>query len=211
MTQDNPSLPNNVEEFIAKQRMAIASNPECGNSHYNLAIGLLGQKKYAEAEQELLEAIECSPNLAEAYVQLGGICLQRGDLDGCLDWNQRAIQSRAGFAEGYGNIGFVYMQKGEIDKAIENLEKATRWNPKFLQALATLANAYLMKGMVDESIETSLKVLDLEPAFGVAYNNLAIAYMEKGLFEDAVQQVDKAVSMGYEVAPEILKELEAYR
>ncbi|MBW2517759.1 MAG: tetratricopeptide repeat protein, partial [Deltaproteobacteria bacterium] len=74
----------NAEEFIAQQRQAIAQNPECGNSHYNLGVALLGQKKYDEAEKHLNEAIENSPGLAEAYVALGGIALQRGDLDGCL-------------------------------------------------------------------------------------------------------------------------------
>jgi tetratricopeptide (TPR) repeat protein len=201
----------NVEEFIAAQRAAIASNPECGNSHYNLAVALIGLKKYDEAEKELKEAIHCSPTLAEAYVQLGGICLQRGDLDGCLDYNQKAVHSRAGFAEGWGNIGFVQLQKGNIDKAIDALEKATRWNPNFIQAYATLANAYLMKGMVDKSIEINLKVLQLQPSFAIAHNNLAIAYLEKGEYEMAADHCAKAVALGYEVAPEILKEVDAHR
>lgn len=201
----------NVGEYIAHQRAAIAANPDCGTSHYNLAVGLLGLKKYEEAEKELFAALECSPSLAEAYVQLGGICLQRGDLDGCLKYNKHAVRSRAGFSEGYGNIGFVYLQKGNIDEAIPALEKAIRWNPNFLQAYTTLANAYLMKGMIDESIETSLKVLDLEPGFAIAHNNLAIAYLEKGENDLAVKHVDKAVELGYEVAPEILKEVEAFR
>ena len=94
----------NVEEYIAMQRDAVASNPDCGTSHYNLAVGLMGQKKFDEAEKELHAAIDCSPNIAEAYVQLGGICLQRGDLDGCLEYNKQAIKARAGFFEGYGNI-----------------------------------------------------------------------------------------------------------
>ena len=64
----------NAEEYIAQQRAAIAGNPECGNSHYNLAVALMGQQKYDEAEKELLEAVDCSPGLAEAYVLLGGIC-----------------------------------------------------------------------------------------------------------------------------------------
>ena len=75
----------NVEDYIQQQKMAIAQNPECGNSHYNLAVALIGKKQYDEAQKELYEAIENSPNLAEAYVQLGGLCLQRGDMEGCLD------------------------------------------------------------------------------------------------------------------------------
>ena len=201
----------NVDEYIAHQRAAIAANPDCGTSHYNLAVGLLGLKKYEEAEKELFAALECSPSLAEAYVQLGGICLQRGDLDGCLKYNKQAVRSRAGFSEGYGNIGFVYLQKGNVDEAIPALEKAIRWNHNFLQAYTTLANAYLMKRMIDESIETSLKVLDIEPGFAIAHNNLAIAYLEKGENDLAVKHVDKAVELGYEVAPEILKEVEAFR
>ena len=67
------TMPNfkNADEYVRQQQAAIASNPDCGNSHYNLAVGYIGQKKYAEAEKELHEAISCSPNLAEAYVQLG--------------------------------------------------------------------------------------------------------------------------------------------
>ena len=205
------SKAKNVEEFIAVQRAAIASNPDCGNSHYNLAVALIGLQKYDEAEKALKEAIHCSPTLAEGYVQLGGICLHRGDLDGCLAYNQQAIHSRAGFAEGYGNIGFVQLQKGEIDKAIDALEKATKWNPNFIQAYATLANAYLMKGMVDKSIDVNLKVLQLEPSFAIAHNNLTIAYLEKGEYAMAAEHCAKAVELGYEVAPEILKEVDEYR
>ena len=104
------SKADDSEQYIAQQRAALASNPDCGTTHYNLAVALLGQKKYDEAEQEFLEAVECSPTLVEAYVQLGGISLQRGDLDSCLRYNQEAVRSRAGFAEGHGNIGFLNLQ-----------------------------------------------------------------------------------------------------
>ena len=203
------ALAKDVHEFIAKQRMAVAQNPECGISHYNLAVGLLGLKQYDEAEKELLAAVQCSPTLAEAYVQLGGISLARGDLDGCLAWNKKAIRSRAGFSEGWGNIGFVHLQRGEIDEAIYALEKAVRWNPKFVQAFASLANAYLANGEVEKSIETSRKALALEPDFAVAHNNLAIALMESGRPEEAAGHLQKAESLGYVVAPEVKEAIES--
>ena len=201
----------NTEEYIARQKHLIAQNPDCGTSHYNLAVALLGLKRYEEAEKELHEAIGCSPNLAEAYVQLGGICLKRGDLDGCMAYNQQAVKARAGFSEGWGNIGFVHLQRGEIEEAIRALKKAITYNVNFIQAYATLANAYLMKGLVDESIQASLKVLELEPAFAVAHNNLAIAYLEKGDYGPALEHIDRALDLGFQVAPQLLKEVEAYR
>ncbi|MFH1580712.1 MAG: tetratricopeptide repeat protein [Pseudomonadota bacterium] len=201
----------NAEEYIARQRAAIASNPDCGTSHYNLAVALMGIEKYDEAEKELYAAIDCSPSLAEAYVQLGGLCLRQGDLDGCLSYNKQSIKVRAGFSEGHGNIGFVHLQMGNVDEAIKSLQKAIVYNSKFLQAYATLANAYLMKGLVEESITTSLKAIELEPSFVVAHNNLSIAYLENKEYGLAVKHCDKAIELGYEVAPEILKEIEAHR
>ena len=201
----------NAEEYIAKQREAIAMNEECGASHYNLAVALIGMKKYEEAEKELHETINCSPTFAEAYVQLGGICLRKGDLDGCLAYNQQAIRSRAAFAEGHGNIGFVHMQKGNVDDAIASLKKAISYNKNFVQAYATLANAYLMKGLIDESIETSKKALDISPDFAVAHNNLTIAYLENDCHDLAAESCERALKLGYKVAPEILNELEKYR
>jgi len=200
-----------VDEYIAAQKEAIGQNPECGNSHYNLAVALLGKRQFEEAEHELNEALECSPGLAEAYVLLGGICMQRGDLDGCLRNNRTAIKVRPGFSEGYGNIGFVELQRGNIDAAIENFERATYFNFRYIQAFANLANAYLMKGRIDEAIETNHKALVLAPDFAPAHNNLAIAYLEKEQYALAVAHCDKAVELGYEVAPQIRQEIEAQR
>jgi tetratricopeptide (TPR) repeat protein len=116
----------NAEAFIAQQKSFISSNPDCGTSHYNLGVALLGQGKIEEAEEALATAIECSPGLAEAYVQMGGICLKRGDTDGCLDWNQRAVRAKPGFSEGWGNIGFVLLQRGDIEGAIKAWKKPPR-------------------------------------------------------------------------------------
>ena len=201
----------NADEYIAQLRNALASNSECGSTHYNLAVALMGQKKYEEAEAELHEAIGCSPTLAEAYVHLGAICLQREDVEGCLYYNKLATKSRAGFSIGFGNIGFIELQRGNIDEAIKNLQKAIVYNSLFLQAYTTLANAYLMKGLVPESIETSKKALEIEPNFPIAHNNIGIAYLEIKDYKRAVEHIDMAVNLGYDVAPEILTEINSYR
>ena len=201
----------NVEEYIAQQRAFIAQNPDCGNSHYNLAVALVGQQKDDEAEKDLHDALDCSSNMAEAYVLLGGIALQRGDLEGCLKNNKMSVKARPGFSEGYGYIGFVELKRVKIDVAIKNLERATKFNFRYIQAFANLANAYLMKGLIDESIETSKKANQHNADFATAHNNLAISYLEKEAYDLAVEHADKAVELGYEMAPEILSEIDEHR
>ena len=68
-----------------------------------------------------------------------------------------------------------------------------------------------MKGLIEDSIENSLKAIQLNADFAPAHNNLAIAYLEKGAYDLAVEHADKAVKLGYDVAPEILNEINGYR
>jgi len=220
-SQNKGQKPNNVDEYIAQLREGLSRNSECGTTYYNLAVALMGKQEYAEAENALHDAIDNSPSLAEAYVLLGGICLQRNDLEGCYRYNQRATKARAGFAEGYGNMAFVLLQlvdgkdakedEEKVDKAIKNLRKAIIHNKHFIQAYTTLGTAYFMKGLVQEGIQANLEALKVEPQFPIAHNNLAVAYLEAEEFENAIKHCDEAVKLGFEVAQELLDELAPHR
>ncbi|MCG8686994.1 MAG: tetratricopeptide repeat protein [Desulfobacterales bacterium] len=219
--QDQSHLPKNADEHIAKLRYALAQNEECGTTHYNLAVALMGKQEFAEAEKELHEAIDCSPTLSEAYVLLGGLCLQRNDLEGCYRYNQSATKVRAGFAEGYGNMAYVLLQlvdgkdpkedEEKVDKAIKHLKKAIIHNKHFIQAYTTLGTAYFMKGLIEEGIKANQEALEVEPKFPVAHNNLAVAYLELEDYEKAIKHCDEAVSLGFEVKKELLDELAPHR
>ncbi len=214
-------LPKSADEHIARLRGQLTGNEECGTTHYNLAVALMGKQEYAEAEKVLHDAIDCSPTLAEAYVLLGGICLQRNDLEGCYRYNQSATKARAGFAEGYANMAFVLLQmvdgknpkedEEKVDKAVKNLKKAIIHNKNFVQAYTTLGTAYFMRGLVREGIEANLEAIKIAPDFPVAHNNLCVAYLEAGDFDKAVAHCDKAEALGYKVAEQLKEELLPHR
>ena len=209
------------DDYIATLRSQIAGNRECSTNHYNLAVALMGRQEYDEAEKLLHEAVDISPNLAEAYVLLGGLCLQRNDLEGCLRYNRYAVKARAGFAEGYANIGFVLLQlcqgdgsqddEEKLDMAIKNLKKAIIHNNKFIQAFTSLGTAYFMKGLLNESIEANLEAVTIEPDFPVAHNNLAVAFLQKKDYAKAIAHCDAAIELGYDVPRAVRDELEAHR
>ncbi|OGR50928.1 MAG: hypothetical protein A3J80_10440 [Desulfobacula sp. RIFOXYB2_FULL_45_6] len=214
-------LPKSADEQITRLRGQLTGNDECGTTHYNLAVALMGKQEYAEAEKVLHDAIDCSPTLAEAYVLLGGICLQRNDLEGCYRYNLNATKARAGFAEGYGNMAFVLLQmvngknpkedEEKVDKAIKNLKKAIIHNKNFVQAYTTLGTAYFMKGLVREGIEANLEAIKIAPDFPVAHNNLSVAYLEVGEYDKAIAYCDKAEALGYMVPQQLKDELSPHR
>ena len=122
---------DNLDEYMADLQAEIEKNPDCANHLYNLGLAQLSKRDFVGAERSFLESVRKAPRLAESYVQLGGICLQQGDLEGCLNYNKEAANVRPKNTIAWGNIGFVHMQRGEVDKAIDALRIALRWDPEF--------------------------------------------------------------------------------
>ncbi|RLC12410.1 MAG: hypothetical protein DRH43_01695 [Deltaproteobacteria bacterium] len=210
MNKPQPTAPKTAQ-YIETQKQILSNMPACGTTHYNLAIGLIKEQKWDEAIEELAAAIEHSPTLDEAYADLGGIYLHKGNLAACIAANQQAIKMRPKFAPGYANLGFAYLQKGDVEAALPFLQRAISLNPHMVQAYATLASAYFMRGQLDDCIAAAKKALELAPTFAVAHNNLALAYFEKKAYKKAVEHCDKALAYGFDVKPEFLKQLEPYR
>jgi len=99
----------------------------------------------------------------------------------------------------------------QTDRAIEALEKALELNPEIIQAWNNLANAYLQKGDVDKAIEVGEKMVAMAPNFGLGHNNLAVAYLSSQEYEKAVEHLDKAISLGFEPHPDLIRKLAPYR
>lgn len=198
---------DNIDDYIADLKSKLAVNRECGNTLYNLGVAYLTKRDFMEAERCFREAVANSPKLAEAYVQLGGIAMQRGDLKTCLTYNVQATQQRPFFAVPWGNIGFCQLQLGETDKAIQSLKRAIKYDNNFVQALATLGSAYFTEGDLEEAAKSLEQAVGIEPMFGPAWNNLALVFAEKGEWTRVKDCVEKAQASGYEVPEAFLKEL----
>ena len=194
---------------VVALKAALNESPDSAALLYNLGVSLVAERNYVEAQKAFEEALAIEPEIAEAYVQLGGLAMHRGDLDTCLTMNRKAAEIRPRFAVPWGNIGFVYMQQQNPDKAVKALKKAIGLDPQFIQAHTTLGSAYLALGDPDGCIMQCAKAVELEPMFGPAY--IGLAYLEKGEPEKALPYFDKARETGFEVEEEILSEIASHR
>lgn len=197
------------EAWIEDLQRQLADNPECAVTQYNLGTAYVAAGRFEEAATSFLAAVSIAPDMAEAYVQLGGLAMRTGDLDGCFDWNQKARQLRPDFAVPWGNLGFVHLQRAEVDLAEAALRKAISLDGQFVQALATLASTLFMKGDLDEAEATCRKVLALQPGFGPAWNNLALVALERGEHKAALEYLEKAAATGFAPHPDLVAEVKA--
>ncbi|MDR1857084.1 MAG: tetratricopeptide repeat protein [Desulfovibrio sp.] len=202
---------DDIDEYIADLKDEIGKNEQCATHHYNLGVALLSKRDFVAAEEALLEAVRNSPNLAEAYVQLGGICQDRGDLEGCLRYNEEAANCRPKFSVAWSNIAFVHVQRNDPDKALDAVDKALKWDPGFIQAMNVKAVALYMKGEYEKTEELCMAILNKEPHFAPAWMNLALACFEREDFGKAVQAADKAQELGYDVPEAFMEELRPHR
>lgn len=202
---------DDLDEYIADLKTEIAANDKCATHHYNLGVALLSKRDFVAAEEAFLNAVRQSPHLAEAYIQLGGICMERGDLEGCLRYNQEAANCRPKFAIPQANIAFVHIQQGRPDEALKALDKALKWNPDLIQARNGLAIARYMQGDYEASEDACRKLLDDQPEFGPAWQNLALALFAQEQFPEAVLACDRAIALGCDVPENFLADLEPHR
>ena len=72
-------------------QQAVAANPRDAQLHYDLGVALLHQLKYAEAEAELLKAVQLKSDLTDAYSLLADAAFQNKHYELCL----RALDFRA--------------------------------------------------------------------------------------------------------------------
>lgn len=68
-------------------------------------------------------------------------------------------------------------------------------------------DAYLVKGNVGQAISDYTKAIEINPDDGEAYNNRAIMYFGEKEYAKAKEDVRRAQALGYEVSPQLLKNL----
>ena len=102
-----------------------------------------------------------------AYLNLGIVLRQEGELEEAIASYRKAIEVKPDFAEAYLNLGVVLKEEGEVEEAIANFRKAIEVKPDFADAhkeLATLLHeeneAHAALALYESALEIDEQVSD---------------------------------------------------
>jgi arylsulfatase A-like enzyme/Flp pilus assembly protein TadD len=124
----------------------------------------------------------------DAWNNLGGIRMRKGDHRQALECFGRAIALNAGFTPAYVNSGAAHMalylgrgqDPGELAQALDHFRRAVELDPASNRALRGLASALTSAGREDEALPVWEKAVAADPKDDFSTYNLGAAYFNKG-------------------------------
>ncbi len=133
------------EQALSKLRLvkALTQDPYLNTLVHN-AIGNIyaTEKKYAEALNEFILAIEEDPHFIIGYVNLGAIYFNLGRYEDSIIAFEKAKSALPYDWEIYYNLGRAYNFEGEHIKALQNFKKALSINPTETKILFEMGVLY---------------------------------------------------------------------
>src|SRR5262245_13625948 len=132
----NAKLRGKVEEERAKLNdtsQTRSDQPKSRRSqaqeHHNLGLKYYREKKYAEAVNELEEAVKLDPRNATIVNNLGFALYKFGKFEESISWLQKAIEIDPQRVVAYANLADAYMKSGKTAEARQYYEKYAAMAP----------------------------------------------------------------------------------
>lgn len=104
----------------------VELDPQNAKAHYFYGVALTkkpsGPEQLAAASAQLKSAVELDPHFGDAYLELGILASQQGDLANAVTYLQKAVEDTALPADAHYRLAQVYRRMGETEKARQESE-----------------------------------------------------------------------------------------
>ncbi len=192
------------EEFLK----VLTLNPFVAEAHNNLGV-VYARKGLREKEiKELKLALELDPSLTEGYTNLAISYFQAKDYQQAIELLNKAIKINPDLTKPYLLLSKIYEELKDFNQSIKFKKMAMNLILVDAQDYYELGLLYGKLGN-PEAIEAFKKAIKFNPEFAAAHNNLAVTYanLNPPQFELARKHAKLALKYGYQVKPEVLKQL----
>jgi len=158
----------------------------------------VGQKRYREAEQLFLKAIEANITYEKTSIDLARLYILEQRYPEALQTLLRIMPSIPASEAFYHNLGIVYDEMGSSGQAKLNLQRAILIKPDFYDAYTSLGLVFAKQKQWQEAIGYYRQSIYIVPYNGFAHYNLGEALYALGQRQEALQEFQIAVKQDLE-------------
>jgi tetratricopeptide (TPR) repeat protein len=142
---------------------AITRQPPFEHAFRELGALLLGLRRLDEAEAVLKQGLDVAPNLAELWIVLGGLYVDRADWGEAKLAFARALVTAQGHPGALYGLGTVLMQEGDYARAEERFRQALAREPADYQTRLGLGACLLEQRRWDDGLATLRSTVESVP------------------------------------------------
>jgi tetratricopeptide (TPR) repeat protein/peroxiredoxin len=181
------------DQAIREFTLALETNPDYAEAHYNLGTLYLRQGKPDEARRHLARALELRHEYPDALNNLGLLAAQAGDSRDALRYFQQAIDQRPDYALAYYNLGNLYRREQRFNEAKQALDRAVALAPDDPEVNYGVGMLYAQLNDTDRAVKYWQQALELRPDYPEVLNNLGVLFLRQGRTAEAQEQFQKAI------------------
>src|SRR5262245_17885826 len=142
---------------------AITRQPPFEHAFRELGALLFSLRRLDEAETVLKQGLDVAPNLAELWVVLGGIHLDRADRDDAKLAFARALVTTSGHPGALYGMGTVLMAEGDYTRAEQRFRQSLAGAPTDYQTQLSLGACLLEQRRWDEGLAALRAAVEIVP------------------------------------------------
>jgi len=165
---------SNFEAAIPLLQRFIAEKPDVAFAHFQLAYAYTGLKRSDEAKAEYEKCVSLNPKMAEAYLNLGILLLEK-DPAQAVSALQRVVALLPSQSRPRNLLGLALERSGDLQGAAESFESAVRLDPLDLDSLNHLGRVYLQANRPADAEKKFRTALELHPQSRDALQGLALS------------------------------------
>jgi Flp pilus assembly protein TadD len=173
----------------------LSVRPESGEVRGRLGVVLESRGRWAEAETELVEAVELDPHSATLRNDLGLFYNRRGRDDEAIGHLRRAVELAPDAVALRNNLGNALRDAGRPDESLEVLEEAARVRPAFPPTHYNLGLTLERLGRAGEAGRRYRTAVELRPRYGDALRGLGRVTLATGDAEGSLPHLDAAIAV----------------
>jgi tetratricopeptide (TPR) repeat protein len=147
-------------------------------ANHDLAYGLAGQGRQAEAVRYFTAALALRPDRPRLYADRAQALLEAGEPDEALANYRQCVALAPQQAWAHLYLGNALLVKGRPEEAIAEYREALRLKPDSAGAHLNLGIVLSKLGRLDEAIAEHGEAIRLKPDFPMAHNDLGVIYCD---------------------------------
>jgi Tfp pilus assembly protein PilF len=178
----------------AQSRPNVVTLSEARN-YYVQGTKFLHQRRFADAETELREALRLEPEDADILNNLGTAIWEQGRSSEATAYYLRAYQFKKHDFGILNNLGMVLWEQGRPERAVEYYQRALELNPDSFDTQMNFGVSLSDMGRFDDALVWLRSANRMRPSSADAWDNIGMTLARQGHWDQAMKCYDEAIRL----------------